>query len=162
LPVKHALALAFFVVLLGAGWLRPVEARDLPAGGMTADEIATWLRISNYPATVKPNTTQSNGQIVSSTVDGINFDIYLYDCTGARCRSIQYSAGWTSTTNLSDKILAWDKDKRYCRAYVGTNNALWCEYDIDVDPGGTFEMLDHSLVRWREVVNAFKQRVIPY
>jgi hypothetical protein len=160
--VKYGVALAFLVVLLAGGWLRPAEARDLPAGGLTADEIATWLRANNQPATVKPNPSRPDDQIISSSVDGINFDIYLYDCAGTRCRSIQYSAGWTSTTNLSDKILVWDRDKRYCRAYVGTNNALFCEYDIDVAPGGTYEMLDHSLVRWRDVINAFKLQVIPY
>jgi hypothetical protein len=35
----------------------PAAAQPLPQGGMTANEIAAWLKRSGAPADVKPDTT---------------------------------------------------------------------------------------------------------
>ena len=65
---------------------------------MTATEVAGWLIGNGYAAQVKPDPTTPGDQIVSTTTDGINVDIYLYDCSGQgdarRCTSMQYAAGW--------------------------------------------------------------------
>jgi len=158
--MKRLLVSWLVAVLLVAGGLQPADARDLPAGGMTADEVATWLRSENYPATVKPDPTTPGDQIISSSIDGISFDIYMYQCQAGRCRSLQYAAGWTSSTVTTDRINDWDRGNRYCRAYVAKSGAAWCEYDIDIDPGGTYEALSHSLARWRSSVGDFKKTVI--
>lgn len=158
--MKRALVSVLLVALLAGGWLRPAEARDLPSGGMTADEVAAWLRDQNYPATVKPDPTTPGDQIISSTVDGINFDIYMYQCQSNRCRSLQYAAGWSSTVMTADRVNAWDRENRYCRAYMASSGAVWCEFDIDIDPGGTYESLTNSLARWREVLGVFKRKMV--
>ena len=149
--VAAALTLGFF-----AG---TASARDLPSGGMTYEEVASWLRASGYPAVVKPD--QSAGakpeeRIVSSSVDGVNFDIYFYQCNEGRCSSIQYAAGWPSSPGSLDRIGAWNRDKRYIRAYTAGGGQYWAEYDIDINPGGTYELLDHTLARWRSAVDDYK------
>jgi hypothetical protein len=76
------------------------SARDIPSGGLTYEEVASWLRASGYPATIKPDTSEgakSYERIVSSSVDGVNYDIYFYGCIKGRCDSIQYAAGWPSS-----------------------------------------------------------------
>lgn len=159
--MKHALVSLLSALLLVAGWVHPVDARDLPAGGMTSAEVAAWLRNASYPATVKPDPTTPGDEIISSSVDGINFDIYMYQCTSGRCKSLQYVAGWPASPNIAtDRTNAWNRGHRFCRAYLTTGGSVYCEFDIDIDPGGTYEALDHSLVRWRAVVGDFKQTVI--
>jgi len=135
------------------------NARDIPAGGLTYEEVASWLRASGFPAEIKPD--QSTGatpdeRIVSSSADGVNFDIYFYGCSAGRCDSIQYAAGWPSSPGSTDRINAWNLSKRYARAYTTAAGQYWAEYDIDVSPGGTYEQLDHTLVRWRSIVGEYK------
>ncbi len=137
-------------------------ARDLPSGGVTANEVAAWLKGQGYAGTVKPDDTTPGDFIVSSVVDGISYDIYFYSCDGTgaggrRCTSLQYAAGWTAPTKLTaDMANAWDRDKRFVRAYMDKKGDAWGEYDVDISPGGTYEQLDQSFVRWRQTINDFK------
>jgi hypothetical protein len=142
---------------LAAGlWAAPAMARDLPPGGMTASEVADWLHQAGYPGTVKPDPTTPGDQIISSTVDGVNFDIYMYDCVQNRCGSLQYAAGWPSAAGMTtDKLNGWNQGKRYIRCY-SSGPQLWGEFDIDISPGGTYEALTHSLQRWRSAIGGFK------
>ena len=142
-------------------WAGPTAARDLPDGGMTATEIAGWLIGDGYSAQVKPDPTTPGDQIVSTKTDGINVDIYLYDCSGEgdarRCTSMQYAAGWPPSGdgyNL-EKVNGWNRGNRYIKAYLTAKGGLFGEYDLDLSPGGSFEMLNDSLQNWRSVVVDF-------
>jgi hypothetical protein len=135
------------------------NARDIPAGGLTYEEVASWLRASGYPATIKPDTSDGAKpyeRIVSSSIDGINYDIYFYGCSDGRCDSIQYAAGWPNPNGSRDRINGWNTSKRYIRAYSTASGQFWAEYDIDVSPGGTYEQLDHTLSRWRAIIGEYK------
>ena len=138
----------------------PAAARDLPAGGMTATELANWLVGAGYPAQVKPDPTTPGDQIVSTTTDGINVDLYLYDCSGdgnaRRCTSMQYAAGWPASSSYTpDKVNTWNRGNRYIKAYLTQSGGLFGEYDMDISPGGTYEMLNDELQNWRSVVVDF-------
>jgi hypothetical protein len=151
LPVLAAAAL----LTIGA----PAAARDVPAGGLSAKDIAAWLRQAGLKAEVKQHSASDYDydQIVSSAVDGVNFDIYLFGCGAGRCNGIQYAAGWSDTPSVTDaKIIEWDRTKRYVRAYRDGSGNVWGEYDVDIAPGGSYEQLDNSLKRWRRVIGDFK------
>lgn len=152
------MALAAAVAVLAAAG--PVAARDLPDGGLTATEIANWLTQSGYPAKVKPDPTTPGDQIVSTATDGVDVDIYLYDCSGdgdaRRCTSMQYATGSPAKPNYTlEKVNSWNRGNRYIRAYLTTSGSLYGEYDLDVSPGGTYEMLNDCLQNWRSVVVDF-------
>jgi hypothetical protein len=153
------LAAATLAVLIFAA---PAAARDLPEGGMTATEIANWLSSNGFTAQVKPDPTTPGDQIVSTATDGINVDIYLYDCSGTgntrRCTSMQYAAGWPASAGYSlDKVNSWNRSNRYIKAYLTQKGGLFGEYDLDISPGGTYEMLNDCLQNWRSVVVDFSK-----
>jgi hypothetical protein len=145
--------------LILGGFAGTASARDIPSGGLTYAEVASWLRASGYPATIKPDTSDGAGsdeRVVSSSIDGVNYDIYFYGCSKGRCDSIQYAAGWPSSPGSLDRINSWNTAKRYIRAYSTASGQYWAEYDIDVSPGGTYEQLDHTLTRWRSIIGEYK------
>ena len=149
---RLALGFAFSAFLL----VPAANAANLPPGGMTAEEVAGWLLTQGYPAEVKPDPSTPSDKIISSSVDGINFDIYMYACNNGRCASLQYAAGWNpSQLPSTDRVNSWDREKRYIRCYTDSDS-IWAEYDIDIDPGGTYEQLSFSLKRWRSAVGSFK------
>jgi len=140
----------------------PALAQDLPKDGMTAGEIAAWLKRGGAPAEVKPDTTTPGDQIVSTMTDGVDVDIYLYQCAGEgdarRCRSLQYATGWAPAAGLTvQKANAWNASHRYIKAYLTDKGSLYGEYDVDIAPGGGFELLDGSLDNWRGMLAEFKQ-----
>jgi hypothetical protein len=140
----------------------PALAQDLPKDGMTAGEIAAWLKRSGDAAAVAPDTTTPGDQIVSTVIDGVDVDIYLYQCAGEgdarRCRSIQYATGWSPRAGLTvERANAWNASNRYIKAYITAKGSLYGEYDLDVSPGGTFAMLDDSLDNWRGMLTEFKK-----
>jgi len=153
-----AAALLFLVLSLETS---PALARDLPAAGMTREQVAGWLRDRGYPAEIKTDST-SGDTYVSSTVDGVTFGIYLYGCDGDVCPDIQYSAGWTGLSAVTpDQINVWNRDNRYVRAYVSKEGGVFGEYDVDIAAGGTWEQLNHSLDRWVQALDAFKAFLNP-
>lgn len=130
-------------------------AADLPAGGLTRQEVADWLGRHSLTPTI--HNDSEGRSIVSSAVSGVNFDIYFLDCAGDRCAAIQYAAGWTPLAGgTPDHVNQWNRDHRNIRAYLDSHNNVFGEYDIDISPGGSWEQMDQGLNRWSNAVAAFK------
>jgi hypothetical protein len=108
-------------------------------------------------------TEQNDGngkRILKTTLDGVNFDVYFFDCDAKdeRCSSIQFAAGWSLSSSIDSTTLnAWNKEKRWMRAYLtGANSeALYGEMDIIVGPGST-ETLDNYVATWKVALPQFK------
>lgn len=151
-------ALAALVVMAGA----TAEAKGLPKGGLTADETAAWLSSRGLSSEVLPDPTRYGNQLVRSSADGINFQIYFYGCSGRapklRCESIQYSAEWAhSEWANAERLNAWNREKRFLRTYLGPNGTVWAELDFDVSPEVSYAALDKSLERWRAEALEFRR-----
>lgn len=155
--LKHTTILAAFALVLLCA---PAHARDLPAGGMTPEDVAAWLQANNYPATINPDPTagaQAGNEIVSSSVDGINYDIYFFDCSpDHRCGSLQYNAGWPAAPDRTpEKANSWNHSKRFLKAYIRDDGSAFVEYDVLIAQG-SYEMLDQTLARWRDSLPKFQ------
>jgi hypothetical protein len=120
LPVL-AVATLFFAYCVA-----PAVARDLPPGGMAAQDISDWLKGNGYQVTVKADPTTPGDQIINAQInnannpdDDTNFDIYMYDCSEGRCRSLQYCAEFPKPAGATlDMINTWNLKNRYIRAYI--------------------------------------------
>jgi hypothetical protein len=158
--IAAGIASLALVLMLGAV---PASARNesegafLPANGLTRSDIVNWLQRQGYKATIEHDEIAKDDYIAASS-QGVNWGIYVYACdTAGTCKSIQYSVGWSGTTDIThDKLNDWNRDKRYLRAYANEKGDVFAEYDIDVTPGGTWGLLDHTLSRWESQMAAFK------
>jgi Putative bacterial sensory transduction regulator len=134
----------------------PVAASALPAGGLTKQEVVSWLDRHGIKASIQHDNV-ANDDYVAAAVKDINFGVWFYNCDkSGRCKSLQYSAGWSGAHIAGDKLNDWNRDKRYLRAYIARAGGLFAEYDIDIAPGGTWEQLDLSLNRWADRIANFK------
>ncbi|HWA79731.1 MAG TPA: YbjN domain-containing protein [Acetobacteraceae bacterium] len=132
-------------------------AKDLPAGGMTADDVVSWLQSDGYPATV---TTEKDGsKTINSASDGSAFHISMYDCNGGpRCSSLEFFVGFdTHGAFNAEKMNDWNRRNRWTRAYVDSTNDPWLEMDVDLSPGGTYENLDDQFSIWRDEFRSFRK-----
>ena len=149
-------AAAVAALVLGAG---AAQARDIPAGGMTLPEVVKWLQDGGYKAEIK--NLQSGEKYITSAAEGVNFDIYMYDCKADRCASMQWAAGFNMTKpglpNGVTKINEWNTTKRYVKAYVDATGDPWAQYDVNLSPGQTYEGLDDAFKNvWVRSLPAFK------
>ncbi|MGH7095790.1 MAG: YbjN domain-containing protein [Stellaceae bacterium] len=123
---------------------------------MTVEDVVNWLQSGGYQAKV---VTGKNGkQTITSSVGGTNFHVGFYDCNGARCGSIQFFAGFDTKGALNPvKMNQWDRAQRWGRAYVDNVNDPWLEMDVDLTPGGTYELLNDEFATWRALLARFRQ-----
>jgi hypothetical protein len=132
-------------------------AADLPAGGMTVGEVVKWLQDAGYQARLYP--LKNGGNAVASGSDGYTWKIYMFDCNSdGRCGSFQFSMGLSTKGAFNTaKMNDWSRDNRWARAYVDSVNDPWLEYDVDLTPGGTYELLNDEFATWRTSVKHFHE-----
>jgi Putative bacterial sensory transduction regulator len=150
--MKHlSIAAALAITLLAAA---PASAGPVSAQGVTRGEVADILAAHGMPA--KLATDSKGNEIVSSSVAGINFDVYFYDCNSGRCSSIQFAAGWTNSSASQARINEWNTTKRYLRVYSKPGKIVWAEQDLVVSRGSS-ENIDDCLTWWeKKMITQFK------
>lgn len=153
MKIAHLAWGAALAVAVASG---PALATDLPAGGMSVQDVSNWLQSQGFQARV---VTESNGsQTITSSTGGGNFHVGFYDCKGTRCGSIQFYAGFDTKGALNvTKMNEWNRKQRWARGYVDNVNDPWVEMDVDLTPGGTYELLNDEFATWRAVLARFRQ-----
>jgi len=149
--MKKMMAAAALCLLAGGA-----QARDLPPGGLTMAEFAYWLKAVGAPAQIQ--TGNDGKQSLVSAANGQDFHVYFFDCKQDRCGTIQFSAGFDTKGRFSAaKINDWNRDNRWARAYVDKANNPWLEYDVDLTPGGSVELLKDELDIWTGALWNFRK-----
>lgn len=151
-------ALAAAVVASGL-WASGAVAGPIADGGLTAKEVARWLQDQGYKAELKVG--ESGKPYVRSAAEGVSFSIYLYDCkAGDRCASLQFSASFDLDKPMDLKVVnAWNRDKRFLKAYLDDEGDPFVEYDASVSPGGSYEALNDDFLVWTSTLPAFKSHI---
>jgi hypothetical protein len=129
------------------------SARDIPTSGLTIDDVVDWLQGAGYRAEI---VQDDNGHHVSSSESGTKFGVYLFDCKEGRCGSIQFAAGFSTHGHFDiSRMNKWNREKRWARGYYDSVNDPWVEMDVDLTPGGTYELLDDNFATWKNTLQSF-------
>jgi Putative bacterial sensory transduction regulator/zinc-ribbon domain len=135
----------------------PLPAASLhaiPDGGLTLEDLVGWLQSAGYSAKV---VTAPNGKrhIVSNT-QGTPFNVFVGDCQGERCASMNFAAGFSTGGKFDvSQINDWNNNNRWCRAYYDDVKDPWLEMDIDLYPGGTWESVNDQFGTWNATLGRF-------
>ena len=94
---------------------------------------------------------------MTSDFEGATFHVYTYDCKDGRCGSLQFSEGFdTKGAWTAEPINLWNRENRWTRAYLDKVNDPWLEADVDLTPGGTYEILNDQLAIYRSALKKFR------
>ena len=130
------------------------SARDIPKGGLTLQQLVTWLQDGGYKAEIQKNSKGVAN--IYSAAEGTGFHIYLYDCKQDVCGSIEFSVGFnTKGAFNAQQMNDWNTKQRWIRAYIDDVKDPWLEYDVDLSPGGTYEILNDEFAIWRDQLKKF-------
>jgi hypothetical protein len=130
----------------------------IPAAGITADELAAWLRAENFTVaaeTLAPDIPHMLKTYLVTSVDGVKFVIFFFDCTGDRCSSLQFRAFWTPSKLTIDQINQWNEKTRWIKAILETDqNDCSAEMDVILD-GSSYRTIANWVATWDSGLVAF-------
>lgn len=129
-------------------------AREIPADGLTLGDVAMWLQAKGYHAEI---LVGSDGkQHVTSESEGVKFAIYMFDCKNTHCGSMMFSGRFATHGKFDTaRMNEWNRSARWARGFFDSAGDPWVEYDVDLAPGGTYELLDDEFSTWLITLGRF-------
>lgn len=130
------------------------SAGTLPDGGVTIQDVVAIFQAKGYRA---EEATDSRGDpMIRSSASSYRFTVYFYDCgESRRCKSIQFSAGFTAKGMTTDRINQWNRDRRFGKAHLDKDMDPIVQMDLDLEEGATSENIGTNLERWDFTLGAF-------
>lgn len=152
--IATAAALGLSLCAAGAA---SAQSGPIPNGGVTVEEMVRFLQNKGFKAEVKTGTS---GRYIASASSGVNFDVYFYDCRGSRCASVQFSSGFDLTNGTTLSVVnSWNREKRYLKAYMDSENDPYVQYDANTSPARTWEGLADDFGVWTSTLPMFTQHI---
>ena len=149
---------AVALALAGFGAAQPALAQNIVATNPEA--IAQVIRDKGMTAEV---TVDDVGDpMVDVTTDtGGRFVVFFYDCVNNRnCKSLCFFSSWTGSNADNDMINAWNRDKRYSRAYISNENSAVLEMDVNLHSGGiSAALFADDVDRWMVGFNDYARYI---
>lgn len=141
-----------------ACWALPAQAQMVRA--QDPDSLVKALQDGGYAAQL--GTDKVGDPMITSGVGGTTFQIFFYNCTNHReCATVQFHSGYDLTSGPSlEQMNAWNRSKRFGRAYLDKENDPILEMDVDLDDGGLSQSLfEDNLEFWVTVMSRFEEYV---
>jgi len=100
---------------------------------------------------------QSNGDPrITGKVDGVTYQVYLMNCTNnTNCEDLNFYAGFLDNKQTLDVINAWNRDKRFGKAYLDSDLDAVIESDVNLEKGVTRENLDAAFNLWTLILEQY-------
>lgn len=136
-----------------------VAAQPIPEGGLTAQEVAVWLRGEGLDAQVRED---ADGPQVASGANGVGWDMIGFDCQAGRCASWQFSAAFLVDSDPAAAVAQWNVQRRYLKAFVlteGGRTAAVAQYDVLLASGSTYEGLVEHMRLFASTAPLFAQDI---
>lgn len=147
-------ALAAFLIMPASALAQStIDATD-------PDEIINLLR--GFGSAVLETDSAGDPMIVGR-IDGTRFLVLFYGCndSGERCRSVQFRAAWETGGDYTlAKLNAWNRDKRFGKAYLDDVDDPVLEMDINLFDGVSTRNLEDTIDWWQIVLADFKLNVL--
>lgn len=100
--------------------------------------------------------TQASGQPrIAGEVSGIPYQVFFLNCDSGTCEDLNFYAGFSGIKPTMDALNAWNRSKRFGRAYLDGDLDAVIEYDINLEHGVERENLNAAFGVWSLVLAEF-------
>lgn len=145
-----AMAAAMVLAMPAAG---AAEIHDI-----SGEELAELLRKAGYRATVERDS--EGDPMVTSSAAGAQYNIIMYGCQQDRCKSLQFRAGFDLPDGGSlANVDAWNREKRYAKAWLDDEVDPWLELDLDLEGGGSLGQVGDYIELWDASLGQFQTHI---
>ena len=101
--------------------------------------------------------------MIVGRMEGTRFVVFFYGCDsdGDNCDSIQFRAAWSTDGDITtDAVNAWNRDKRFGKAYIDNENDPVIEMDVNLDNGVTVANFEDTIDWWQTALADFKSNIV--
>jgi hypothetical protein len=136
---------AILGVGLALGLAAPAAAQDI-IDGASIDEI---LNIAKGYGSANLGTQSNGDPKIEGRIDGIPYQLYFMNCSdNANCEDVNFYSGFLDNKPDLETINAWNRDKRFGKAYLDSDLDAVIEWDVNLEYGLTRENMDAAFSLW--------------
>ena len=148
--MKHTCLSAVLALPVVRGLSAPVLAENID--GSAIDDILALAQGYGEASL----TTQANGQPrIAGKVGDVPYQVFFLNCDSGACEDLNFYAGFGGIKPTMDSMNAWNRDKRFGRAYLDGDLDAVIEYDINLEYGVERENLNAAFGVWSLVLGEF-------
>lgn len=149
---------ALAALSLTAGAASAQSASPMSPNQMTPQGVSDWLAARG----VSPELVTGDSEPFLRVQDGqLTWLLFFYGCDASGCDSLQFGAGFTNDTVTLERVNAWNRDRRFLKAYLETGdaNSAIVQYDVIPADGAPVGQLADHVDLWRSNLSAFAVHV---
>lgn len=99
--------------------------------------------------------------VINGRIQGSKYVAYFYDCKdGRNCGSLQITSGWSGVSVPLEQINAWNRDKRFCKAYLDGEGDPMLEMDINLRNSVNRRNLEDTMEYWQICLREFQREAL--
>jgi hypothetical protein len=139
--------------MLMLGGAANVSAQEL-VDGTNVDDVANIAR--GY-GSVTVDKASNGDPMITGKIEGVSYYLFFRNCTEANteCEDLNFYAGFLDNKQTMDAVNAWNRDKRFGKAYLDSDLDAVIEYDVNLEHGVTRENLDSTFSVWSLILKQF-------
>ena len=142
-------------LFLGAGLALALAG---PAAAQTVDgaSVDEILTIAKTYGTATMGSQSNGDPKISGQIERIPYTLYFMNCTdNANCEDVNFYSGFLDNKPDLETINAWNRDKRFGKAYLDTDLDAVVEWDVNLEHGVTSENMDAAFALWWLILDQY-------
>lgn len=146
----RAILAAAVLVLGGAAGAMAQQLID----GTNVDEVAN---IARGFGSVTLDKSSNGDPMIEGKIEGVSYYLFFRNCAddNTQCEDLNFYAGFLDNKQTMEAINAWNRDKRFGKAYLDSDLDAVIEYDVNLEHGISRENLDSTFQVWSLVLKQY-------
>ncbi len=131
------------------------------AEAMMMPELDAWMNFLQAEGYKTIDKSSPETLLIESAAEGARFHVQFFGCDGVKnCQSVQFWSAFdlSKGTDL-DRINAWNRDKRYGKAYLDDEMDPFLEMDVNMSGGLPMATAKENLAMWTAVLDEFQDHI---
>lgn len=147
---------ALLVLVFSLGVFAPVQSAEL----VDAGQPEAILNVASGFGSANLETDSVGDPLIVGRIDGSKYRIVFHGCTdNADCTSLRFVAAWAVDSDMTDFVMAWNRDKRFGKSYLDREDDPVLEMDLDLEHGVSRRNLEAQFEIWEMLLGAFEMEL---
>ena len=127
-----------------------MNLKTLVLGGAIALGTALAAQAQTVIDGSQPDEILNNGDPkIAGKIEGVGYQVYFMNCTDNKdCEDLNFYAGFLDNKQTLEAINAWNRDKRFGKAYLDSDLDAVIEFDLNLEHGVSQKNLDAAFSLW--------------